>query len=72
MRICSITSEVFVGRRGGFGKLVRVVGRELAKRGFDVYAITWAEHGMRKFIKVDGVKVFKLPIYIHIHITFHT
>jgi len=40
MRICFITSEVFVDRRGGFGKLVRIIGRELARRGFDVYAIT--------------------------------
>jgi len=35
MRVCFISSEVFAGRRGGFGKLVRVVGRELARRGFD-------------------------------------
>jgi len=40
MRICFITSEVFVGRRGGFGKLIRIIDRELARRGFDVYAIT--------------------------------
>jgi len=34
MGICFITSEIFWGkRRGGFGKLVRVVGRELVKRG---------------------------------------
>jgi hypothetical protein len=54
MRVCFITSEVFVGRRGGFGKLVRVVGRELAKRGFDVYAITWAESGV--IVKVINLK----------------
>jgi hypothetical protein len=33
-KVYFITSEIFSGkRRGGFGKLVRVVGRELAKRG---------------------------------------
>ena len=37
MRVCSITSEVFVGRRDGFGKLVRVIGRELVKRGLWLY-----------------------------------
>jgi len=61
MRICFITSEVFVGRHGGFGKLVRVIGRELAKRGFDVYAITWAEPGMKKFMEIDGIKVLSYP-----------
>ena len=61
MRICFITSEVFVSRRGGFGKLVRVVGRELVNRGFNVYAITWAEPGMRRFIEIDGIKVLSYP-----------
>ena len=61
MRICFITSEVFVGRHGGFGKLIRVVGRELAKRGFDVYAITWAEPSVGKFMEIDGIKVLSYP-----------
>ena len=67
MRICFITSEVFVSRRGGFGKLVRIIGKEFARRGFNVYAITWAEPGMKKFMEIDGIK---LPI--HVYITFHT
>jgi len=61
MRVCFITSEVFVGRHGGFGRLVRVVGRELARRGFDVYAITWAEPGMEGFMEIDSVKVLSYP-----------
>ncbi len=61
MRICFITSEVFVSRHGGFGKLVRVVGRELTKRGFDVYAITWAEPSMKKFKEINGIKVLSYP-----------
>jgi len=44
MRFCFITSEIFSGKRqGGFGKLVRVVGRELDKRGFDVSVACWRE-----------------------------
>ncbi len=45
-KVCFITSEIFLGkRRGGFGKLVRVVGRELAKRGFNVSVICRREPG---------------------------
>lgn len=61
MRICFITSEVFIGRRGGFGKLVRVVSRELAERGFDVYAITWREPGMKELMEVDNIKILSYP-----------
>jgi len=61
MRICFISSEAFIGRRGGFGKLVRVVGRELAKKGFDVYVTTWRDPGMRDFMVVDGVKILSYP-----------
>lgn len=69
MRICFITSEVFVSRHGGFGKLVRIIGRELAKRGFDVYAITWAEPGMKKFMEIDGIKVLSYPYTYTSHST---
>ena len=62
MRICFIVSEVFRGkRRGGFGKLVRVVGRELARRGFDVYVITWSEPGEGAYAEIDGMKVLSYP-----------
>ncbi|RLG86271.1 MAG: hypothetical protein DRO15_06390 [Thermoprotei archaeon] len=50
-----------MGRHGGFGKLVRVVGRELVRRGFDVYAITWTEPGMGRFVEIDGIKVLSYP-----------
>ena len=46
MRICFLTSEVFSGkRRGGFGKLVRVVRRKLTKRGLDISINSLAELG---------------------------
>ncbi len=40
MKICFISSKVFTSRHSSFGKLVRVVGKELAKRNFEVYVIT--------------------------------
>jgi hypothetical protein len=54
MRVCFITSEVFVSRRGCFSKLVRVVSRKLARKGFNAYAITWAKAGV--IVKVINLK----------------
>ncbi|MCX8205266.1 MAG: glycosyltransferase family 4 protein [Candidatus Nezhaarchaeota archaeon] len=62
MRICFITSEVFLGRRrGGFGKLVRIVGRELARRGFDVSVVCWRGPGENPPTEVDGIEVLSYP-----------
>jgi hypothetical protein len=61
-KVCFITSEVFSGvRRGGFGKLVRVVGRELAKRGFNVSVICWREPGEDSATELDGMEVLSYP-----------
>ncbi|MEM3680047.1 MAG: glycosyltransferase family 4 protein [Metallosphaera sp.] len=58
MKICFITSEVFTGkRRGGFGKLVRIVGRELVKRGFDASIICWRGPGEDHIRELDGMKI---------------
>jgi len=58
MRICFLTSEVFSGRRrGGFGKLVRVVGRELIRRGFNVSVICWRGPGEEPATELDGMDV---------------
>ena len=39
-KICLICVEIFAwGKYGGFGKATRIIGRELVKRGYDVYAV---------------------------------
>ena len=62
MRVAFITSEIFVGkRRGGFGWLVRAVGRELVRRGFDVTVLAWRDPGYPERYSVDGVEVITYP-----------
>ncbi|MEM2628217.1 MAG: glycosyltransferase family 4 protein [Ignisphaera sp.] len=62
MKICFITSEIFVGkRRGGFGKLVRVVGRELVKRGYNVSVICWREPDTEFLTEIDGMELLSYP-----------
>lgn len=62
MRICFLTSEVFLGHRhGGFGKLVRIVGSELVKRGFAVSLICWREPGEEAIKDLDGMEVISYP-----------
>jgi len=35
MRVCLISVEIFAwGKYGGFGRATRLIGRELAKRGW--------------------------------------
>ena len=70
MRICFITSEIFWGkRRGGFGKLVRVVGRELVKRGFDISIICWSEPDEDSPTELDGMQILSYPYSITSHST---
>jgi glycosyltransferase involved in cell wall biosynthesis len=62
MKVCFITSEVFVGkRRGGFGKLLRIVGRELVRRGFEVSVICWREPDGESLVEVDGMEILSYP-----------
>jgi glycosyltransferase involved in cell wall biosynthesis len=62
MRVAFITSETFVGkRRGGFGWLVRTIGRELVRRGFDVTVLAWRDPGCPERYSVDGVEVVTYP-----------
>jgi glycosyltransferase involved in cell wall biosynthesis len=39
MRICLISVEFFINKSGGFGRAARTIGRELAARGVEVYAL---------------------------------
>jgi len=62
MRICFIVNEIFAwGRYGGFGKLVRVLGTELIRRGVDVVVVCWRgpDQGKREYL--DGMTIFGLP-----------
>ncbi|MEM1832234.1 MAG: hypothetical protein QXJ97_11990 [Desulfurococcaceae archaeon] len=62
MKICFITSEIFVGRRrGGFGKLVHVVGRELVKRGYNVSVICWREPNAGFLTEIDKMEILSYP-----------
>jgi len=68
MKICFITSEIFAGkRRGGFGKLVRIVGRELVKRGFNVSVICWREPGEDFVAELDGMEILSYPYDLTTH-----
>jgi Starch synthase catalytic domain len=44
MRICLISVEFFINKSGGFGRAARTIGRELAARGVEVYALV-PRHG---------------------------
>jgi len=62
MRICFLVSEIFAFKRlGGYGKLVRTLGRSLAKKGVEVYAITWRDPGQEAVERIDGITVLSFP-----------
>jgi glycosyltransferase involved in cell wall biosynthesis len=62
MRIAFITSEAFTEKRhGGFGWLVRTVGRELVRRGHDVTILAWRDPGYPERYSVDGIEVVTYP-----------
>ncbi len=40
MRICFISTEIFAWNKyGGFGKATRILGKELIKKGIEVFAV---------------------------------
>jgi len=58
MRIAFITAESFTEKRhGGFGWLVRVIGSELVRRGFDITVLAWRDPGYPETYIVDGINV---------------
>jgi glycosyltransferase involved in cell wall biosynthesis len=57
-RICLICVEIFAwGKYGGFGKAARIIGRELVKRGYDVYAVVPRREDQKEEEVLDGIKV---------------
>ena len=61
MRVCLICVEFFINKSGGFGRATRTIGRELAKRGVEVFAIVpqQGDQGLREVH--DGVTVLAFP-----------
>jgi hypothetical protein len=58
LRVVFIVSESFSDKRhGGFGWLVRTVGRELIKHGFDVTFLAWRDPGYPVKYSVDDIEV---------------
>lgn len=61
MRVCLICVEFFINKSGGFGRATRTIGRELAKRGVEVFAIV-PQQGDQQLREVhDGVTVLAFP-----------
>jgi glycosyltransferase involved in cell wall biosynthesis len=61
MRVCLISVEFFINKSGGFGRATRMIGRELAARGIEVFAIVprQGDQGPREVH--DGVTVLAFP-----------
>lgn len=61
MRVCLICVEFFINKSGGFGRATRTIGRELAKRGVEVYAIVPRQGDQGPKEVHDGVTVLAFP-----------
>ena len=62
MKICFVVGEIFAwGRYGGFGSMTRILGKELAKRGIDVCAVTLQRAGQPSEQQLDGITVLSYP-----------
>lgn len=58
MRICLISVEIFAwGKYGGFGRATRLIGRELARRGHEVFAVVPRRQGQGPVENLDGITV---------------
>ncbi len=63
MRVCLICVEIFINKSGGFGRATRTIGRELARRGIEVYAVV-PRQGGQKLVEVhDGITILSFPKY---------
>jgi glycosyltransferase involved in cell wall biosynthesis len=58
MRICLIAVEIFAwGKYGGFGRATRLIGKELARRGHEVFAVVPRRSGQAPVEQLDGMTV---------------
>jgi glycosyltransferase involved in cell wall biosynthesis len=64
MRICLISVEIFAwGKYGGFGRATRTIGRELAARGVEVFAVVPRRPGQAAVEHLDGITVLGFSPY---------
>ncbi|HJX01934.1 MAG TPA: glycosyltransferase family 4 protein [Candidatus Humimicrobiaceae bacterium] len=62
IKLCFLSDSIFNwGRYGGYGKLTRDLGRELAKRGFPVSVAIPKSSNQRIFERLDGMKIIGYP-----------
>jgi glycosyltransferase involved in cell wall biosynthesis len=58
LRLCLISTEIFAwGKHGGFGRATRLIGRELAQRGVEVFAVVPRRQDQQPVEKLDGITV---------------
>jgi len=66
MRVCLICVELFAwGKYGGFGRTTRLLGRELATRGIEVFAVVPRRPGQGKEEVLDGITVLGFAPFDH-------
>ncbi|MHA2009784.1 MAG: glycosyltransferase family 4 protein [Candidatus Hodarchaeales archaeon] len=64
MKICLISTEIFAwDKYGGFGRATRLIGRELAKRGHEIYAVVPRRNGQKDVEDLDGITVLGFKPY---------
>jgi len=58
VKICLISVEIFAwGKFGGFGRATRLIGRELVKRGYEVFAVVPRRLDQKQVEDLDGITV---------------
>lgn len=67
MRVCFICIEMFgVKKFGGFGRATRMIGKELAKLGHEVFAVIPRPRDVTETsFDMDGIKVLSYPALDH-------
>ena len=62
MRTCLICVEVFAwGKYGGFGRATRIIGKELVKRGVEVFVVVPRREEQQPTEHLDGMTVLGFP-----------
>ncbi len=62
MKVCFVVVEIFAhGHFGGFGSLTRTLGKELVKRGVEVFVVTPRRGNQGRRETLDGIKVLTYP-----------
>jgi glycosyltransferase involved in cell wall biosynthesis len=63
MRVCLLCVEIFAfGKIGGYGRATRIMGRELARRGIQVFAIVPRRGEQGEVEHLDGITVLSFPM----------